>query len=89
MSTSVTRISTETIYSAQTTEPAGTTETRGERAPAQTVDEVKLSAAAEAQALKNEGETVTQIAQELECTTKQIDTYLGITENTTTSSGSD
>jgi hypothetical protein len=50
-------------------------------------DEVKISLAAQAQALKGRGESVNQIAQTLGVTAKVIDTYLGIPQ-TTSSSGS-
>jgi len=42
-------------------------------------DDVKLSLAAQAKTLHEQGETIQQIAEYLGCTTKQIDTYLGIT----------
>ena len=82
MNPSVTGVSPEATYSKPTAEPSGASETM--RATAQAVDEVKLSTEAQAKSLRNLGETVTQIAQELGCTTNQIDTYLGITEDTDT-----
>jgi hypothetical protein len=103
MDASVTGIpSTDTTYSTQTAEltgatgtssaqasdQAGTPKTTGSTAPKQ--DDVKISAAAEAQSLYQQGQTVKEIAQYLGCTTKVVDTYLGITDSTatTTSSGS-
>jgi len=48
-------------------------------------DQVKISAAAEAHALKSQGQSVSQIAQSLGVTAKVVDSYLGIQ---TVSSGS-
>ena len=54
-------------------------------------DQVKLSPAAQAKSLYQQGESVKEIAQDLGCTTQDVNTYLGVTNSTsgtTSSSGS-
>jgi hypothetical protein len=104
MDPSVSSISSpDTTYSGQTTEVAGATGTSSAQGTAQAgtpktagstaskQDDVKISEAAQAQSLYEQGQTVKQIAQYLGCTTKEVDTYLGIpnsTAATTPGSGS-
>jgi len=94
MTASVTRISPDTTYSAQTTDFAGSNGTGSVRATALKSagslgqpDEVKLSPDAEAKLLRGQGETITEIAQHLECTAKEVEAYLGTTDTTAGSSG--
>jgi hypothetical protein len=80
MNPSVTRISAHITYPAQSSEPAGTTKTSKVRNTSRTRDEVKLSADAEAKLLWNQGESISEIAQHLECTAEEVKAYLGITD---------
>jgi hypothetical protein len=51
-------------------------------------DQVKLSPAAQAKSLYQQGESVKEIAQNLGCTTQDVDTYLGVTTSTTSTTSS-
>jgi hypothetical protein len=101
MNTSVTGIfSTDSPYSATElastagnsmpgTAQAGMPKTTGNTGSQQ--DQVKLSPAAQAKSLYQQGESVKEIAQNLGCSTQDVDTYLGVTNSTnstTSSSGS-
>ncbi len=95
-STSVTdTYTTESAYSLGTARPSGVAEQEeqsllgktSQTAGSQT-DEVKISAAAQAKALKSQGQTVKQIAESLGCSIDEVKTYLGITDDDTTSSSS-
>lgn len=68
------------------TAQSGTPKTTGNTGAQQ--DQVKLSPAAQAQSLYQQGESVKEIAQNLGCTTQDVDTYLGVTNSTTSSLGS-
>jgi hypothetical protein len=51
---------------------------------AETEDQVKLSAATQARQLKQQGQSVNQIAANLGVTAKVVDEYLGLTDTTQT-----
>lgn len=79
-----TQASSQSGSTAKTTSTQDTQKTTSDTQTQQ--DQVKISLAAQAQAMKSRGESVKQIAENLGVTTKVIDSYLGIIN--TTSSGS-
>lgn len=69
----------------QTSQPSGTVATAAKTQPQQDTqppkDQVKLSVTAQAQALKNQGQSVSQIAQSLGVSTAVVDQLLGISDS--------
>jgi hypothetical protein len=63
----------------QNTSPAATVPTQEQATPQPGVDTVKLSGAALARSLKQQGQTVAQIALAMHLDVKSVDNFLGIT----------
>jgi hypothetical protein len=79
--------STYSSPSADNADSSGPAKTSAPKTAAQDDVKLKLSESAQVQALYSQGETVSEIAQYLECPTTVIDGYLGITTTQTAGSG--
>jgi hypothetical protein len=80
----------DATYSSPSTDNAdsgGSAQTSASKTGAQDDVKLKLSESAQAQALYSQGETVSEIAQYLECPTTVIDSYLGITPTQAAAAG--